>query len=95
MPPLKGRGTAKNQGDRPAAGLNPATACYHTATQDKAAPNPKKLRPSVEDRHARTFFTARLDLEPRAVCPVALAVAASPPPVANGDCQEHAPAGQR
>ena len=94
--PAQGRGAAKNQEDRPAAGLNPAIACYHAASQHQAASNPKQLS-SREARPAshETSFTTRLDPEPRAARPVALAVAARPPPVANGDRQEHAPAGQR
>ena len=86
----------QDQEDRPPAGLNPAIACYHAASQHQAASSPKQLssREAKTTSH-ETSFTTRLDPEPRAAGPVALAVAARPPPVANGDRQEHAPAGQR
>jgi hypothetical protein len=54
--------------------------------------NPKQLssREKKTTSH-KTSFSTRLDPEPRAARPVALAVAGRPPPVANGDRQDQLP----
>jgi hypothetical protein len=53
--PAQGRG-GQDQEDRPPAGLNPAIACYRTASQHQGVSSPKQLSSREENRLARNFF---------------------------------------
>lgn len=95
-PGLPGRGPLRAAGARPSrTGLRPGSIWQSPATARplsiKPDPDRNNFRPARKTTSHETSFPIRLDPEPRAARPVALAVAASPPPVANGDRQEMLP----